>query len=169
MGMHIDTTGVGCTVAARVLLDSLDDSTFVSLGVLFGADLCVLGRTSHPVCWDALKRAWRQLGQKEREKVTEASTQAMLGRGLVFARPSGRGIDALVRPACYKMSTKLGILLSAHESPALMIGTHHESRTPAVTYFQPWGTSAVVQARVHGQLLGGEECSHRRAVSHGGH
>lgn len=145
MGMHIDTTNVGCTVAARVLLDSLDDSTFVSLGVLFGTDLCVLGGTSHPVCWDALKRAWRQLDQKEREKITEASTQAMLDRDLVIARPSGRGIDALILPACYKMSTKLSILLSAHESPALMIATHHESRTPAVTYFQPWGTSAVVQ------------------------
>ena len=55
MGMHIETTDVGCTVAARVLLDSLDDSTFVSLGVLFGTDLCVLGGTRHPVCWDALK------------------------------------------------------------------------------------------------------------------
>jgi hypothetical protein len=57
----------------------------------------------------------------------------------------GRGIDALILPACYKMSNKLRILLSAHESPAFMIATHHESRTPAVTYFQPWGTSAIVQ------------------------
>jgi hypothetical protein len=65
--------------------------------VLFGADLCVLGGTSHPVCWDALTRAWRQLDQGEREKVTEASAQAMLDRDLVIARPSGRGIDAPIR------------------------------------------------------------------------
>lgn len=145
MGMHIDMTDVGCTMAARVLLDSLDDSTFISLGVLFGTDLCVLGGTKHPVCWDALKSAWRQLDQKEREKITEASTQAMLDRDLIIAGPSGRGIDALILPPCYKMSIKLRILLSAHESPAFMIATHHESRTPAVTYFQPWGTSAIVQ------------------------
>jgi hypothetical protein len=62
----------------------------------------------------------------------------MLDRDLIIARPSGRGIDALILPACYKMSNKLRILLSAHESPAFMIATHHESRTPAVTYFQPW-------------------------------
>jgi hypothetical protein len=145
MGMHIDTTDVGCTAAARVLLDSLDDSTFVSLGVLFGTDLCVLGGTRHPICWDALKSAWRQLDQKEREKITEASTQSMLDRDLIVAGPSGKGIDTLILPPCYKMSIKLRILLSAHESPAFMIATHHESRTPAVTYFQPWGTSAIVQ------------------------
>lgn len=145
MGMHFDTTDVGCTVAARVLLDSLDDSTFVSLGVLFGTDLCVLGGTRHPVCWDALKSAWRQLDQRERDKITESSTQAMLDRDLIIALPSGRGIDALILPACYKMSNKLRILLSAHESPTFMIATHHESRTPAVTYFQPWGTNAIVQ------------------------
>jgi hypothetical protein len=45
MPMRIDTTGTGCTEEARALLASLDDSTFVSLGVLFGADLCVLGGT----------------------------------------------------------------------------------------------------------------------------
>ena len=50
MPMRIDTTDVGYREEARALLDSLDDSTFVSLGVLFGADLCVLGGASHPAC-----------------------------------------------------------------------------------------------------------------------
>jgi hypothetical protein len=90
--MHFDTTDVGCTVAARVLLDSLDDRTFVSLGVLFGTDLCVLGGTRHPVCWDALKSAWQQLDQREREKVTESSTQAMLDDDLIIARPSANAL-----------------------------------------------------------------------------
>jgi hypothetical protein len=62
----------------------------------------------------------------------------MLDRDLIIARPSGRCIDALILPACYKMSNKLRILLSAHESLAFMVATHHESRTPAVTYrYQP--------------------------------
>ena len=50
MGTSVDTTDVHHTHPTSTLLDSLDDSTFVSLGVLFGADLCVLGGASHPAC-----------------------------------------------------------------------------------------------------------------------
>jgi hypothetical protein len=69
----------------------------------------------------------------------------MLHRGLVKDQPPGRGIQALIVPACYKMSAELGTLLAARRSPALIIATHHESRAPEVTYFQPRGTSAVVE------------------------
>jgi hypothetical protein len=144
MGMRVDTTDIHHTVATSAPLDSLDDSTFVSLGVLFGTDLCVLGGASHPACWEPLKSAWRQLDQREREQLTEASTQAMLDRDLLIEQRPGSGIEALVIPA-YKTSDKLRVLLSARESPTFMIATHHESRTPEVSYFQPWGTSAIVQ------------------------
>jgi hypothetical protein len=145
MSMRIDTADVGLTEEARALLDSLDDSTFVSLGVLFGADLCVLGGTRHPACWKLLKSAWQQLDEQEQEEITEASTRAMRARDLITEQGPGRGVEALIIPACYKMSTQLRILLGARESPVFMIATHHESRTPAVTYFQPRGTSAIVQ------------------------
>jgi hypothetical protein len=145
MAMRIDTTDVGYTEEALALLYGLDDSTFVSLGVLFGADLCVLGGTRHPACWTALKSAWLQLTRQEQERITEASTRAMLDRDLVTEQAPGRGFEALFIPASCKMSTQLRVLLGARESPAFMIATHHESRTPAVTYFQPWGTSAIVQ------------------------
>lgn len=145
MPMRIDTTDVGYTEEARALLDGLDDSTFVSLGVLFGADLCVLGGTGHPACWKALKSAWQQLTQREQERITDASTRAMLDRDLITEHRPGRGLEALIIPVSYKMSTQLRVLLGARESPAFMIATHHESRTPAVTYFQPWGTSAIVE------------------------
>jgi hypothetical protein len=127
------------------LLGTLDDSTFVSLGVLFGADLCVLGGTRHPTCWEPLKSAWHQLDLNRREQLAEASTRAMRDRDLLMEQPPGRGVAALFNPGCYKMSSKLRILLSARESPAFMIATHHESRTPAVTYFQPKDTNAIVQ------------------------
>lgn len=145
MGMYIDTADIACTSGTRALLDTLDDSTFVSLGVLFGTDLCVLGGTSHPTCWQPLKSEWHRLDQRERDQLAEQSTQAMRDRDLLTEQPAGRGVKALIVPACYKMNSKLRILLSARESPAFMIATHHESRTPAVTYFQPRGTNVIVQ------------------------
>jgi hypothetical protein len=143
--MHIDTANADGTLEARALLDQLDDGEVVSLGVLSGADLCLLGGTEHPVCWDALKGAWRQLDQKEQEQLAANRTLSMIHRGLIKDQPAGRGVKALICPACYKVSPELAILLSARKSPAFVIATHHESRTPAVTYFQPQGTSAVVE------------------------
>jgi hypothetical protein len=64
----------------------------------------------------------------------------MLDRGLIAALPSGPGSDARYVPG-----DDLRILLAARESPAFTIATHHEPRTPDVTYFQPSGTSAIVQ------------------------
>jgi hypothetical protein len=145
MGPHIDTAAFVPTPAIRALLDTLDDTTFISLGVLFGADLCVLGGTTHKTCWEPLKTAWKDLDQYKRDQITEASTQAMCDRDLLISSPNGRGLEALIIPTDYRLSPKLRLLLSARESPAFMIATHHELRTPAVTYFQPKGTSAIVQ------------------------
>jgi hypothetical protein len=145
MGNRIDVSEVGHTAEARTLLDRLDDSEVISLGVLSGADLCTLGATWHPVCWEALKGAWCRLDEKEREHLTETSALGMLHRELVKDQPAGRGVEALIGPASYKPSAELGILLGARQSPALIIVTHHESRTPAITYFQPQGVGAFVE------------------------
>lgn len=144
MGMHIDTEEAGHADEARALLEQVADDGYVSLGVLSGADLCVLGATEHPVCWEALKTAWLQFNQEERERVTQSRTLAMFRRGLIIQQPPGRGVYALFLPA-YKVSASLGILIAARKSPAFMIATHHESRTPAVTYFQLRESNAVVQ------------------------
>jgi hypothetical protein len=61
-------------------------------------------------------------------QLTETSTQAMRDRGLLIEQPAGRGVAALFNPGCYKMSSRLRILLSACESPAFVIATHHELR-----------------------------------------
>jgi hypothetical protein len=141
----IDVTEAGRTAEARALLEQLEDSEVISLGVLSGAELCALGATGHPVCWEALKSAWRRLGQREREHLAETNTLGMLHRGLIKDQPPGRGVEALLVPASYKLSGELGVLLGARTSPALIIATHHESRTPAITYFQPQGASAIVE------------------------
>jgi hypothetical protein len=44
MSIRIDTADAGYPPEACALLDSLDDSTFISLGVLFGTDLCAISR-----------------------------------------------------------------------------------------------------------------------------
>ena len=76
MTTRIDVAAAGQTVEARALLDRLDDSEVISLGVLSGADLCMLGAAGHPVCWEALGRAWRGLDQKEREHLARAARWA---------------------------------------------------------------------------------------------
>ena len=145
MTTRIDVAAAGQTVEARALLDRLDDSEVISLGVLSGADLCMLGAAGHPVCWEGLGRAWRGLDQKEREHLAESSTLGLLHRDLIRDQPPGRGVEALIFPACYQLSAELGILLDARTCPARIIATHHESRTPAITYFQLRGAGAIVE------------------------
>lgn len=145
MSIRIDAADAGYPPEARALLDSLDDSTFISLGVLFGTDLCALGATQHPTCWEPLKSAWQQLDGNERDRLTHSSAQALRDRHLIIEPSPGRGVEALIMPPRYRVGAKLRILLSARESPAFVIATHHESRTPEVTYFQPPGTGAIVQ------------------------
>ncbi len=140
MGIRIDTAGAGYTAPARRLPGILDDSSYYSLGVVSGADLCVLGGTKHPSCWEPLKNAWHELDERERERISASRAQAMLDRGLIAALPSRPGNS--VR---YVLVDDLRILLAAREFPAFTIVTHHEPRTPDVTYFQPSGTSAIVQ------------------------
>jgi hypothetical protein len=145
MGKRIDLAEVGGTAETRTLLGRLDDCEVISLGVLSGADLCTLGATGHPVCWEALRSVWRRLDEKEREQLAESSALGMLRRDLVKEQPAGRGVEALFVPGSYKPSAELGVLLSARRSPGLIIATHHESRIPAITYFQPREARAIVE------------------------
>jgi hypothetical protein len=142
---RIDVGEVWQTAEACALLERLEESEVISLGVLSGADLCTLGATRHPVCWEALRGAWGRLDDKEREQMAESSALGMLRRSLVRDPPAGRGVEALLAPTTYKASVELGIVLGACCSPALVIATHHESRTPPITYFQPQGVGAIVE------------------------
>ncbi len=141
----IDVAAAGQTAGARALLDQLDDSGVISLGVLSGADLCTLGAVSIRCAGTRLRDAWGRLDEKEREHLAESSALGLLHRGLIKEQSPGRGVEALIFPACYQLSAELEILLSARTCPARIIATHHESRTSAITYFQPGGASAIVE------------------------
>jgi hypothetical protein len=145
MRMRIDVGEVGRTAEARALLQRLHENEVISLGVLSGADLCTLGATGHPVCWEPLRGAWGRLDEKDRERLAESSTLGLLHRDLIKDQTPGRGVEALIFPACYQLSAELGILLDARMRPARIIATHHESRTPAITYFQLRGADAIVE------------------------
>jgi hypothetical protein len=160
MRTRIDVAAAGQTAEGLALLDRLDDSEVVSLGVLSGADLCALGATGHPVCWEALGSAWGRLDEREREHLAESSTLGLLHRDLIKNQPPGRGVEALIFPACYQLSAELGILLNARARPARIIATHHESRTPAITYFQLRGGSAIVE-EIPERVENGASASHR--------
>jgi hypothetical protein len=145
MAERIDVGEAGRTAEARALLDRLGDSEVISLGVLSGADLCALGATWDPVCWEALRGAWCRLDENERGRLTDTSGSGMLRRGLVHSRPAGPGDAGPIGPTSYQPSAELGILLGGRQSLAMIIATHHESRTPAITYFQPQGADAFVE------------------------
>lgn len=145
MRTRIDVAAAGQTAQGRALLGRLDDSGVISLGVLSGAELCTLGAIGHPVCWEGLRSAWEGLDEKEREQLAESSALGLLHRDLIKEQPPGRGVAALIFPACHQLSAELGIVLGARACPGRIIATHHESRTPAITYFQIRGASAMVE------------------------
>jgi hypothetical protein len=144
MGMLIDAVDADPAAGTCALLERFGDGGMLSLGALSGAELCALGGAEHPVCWGPLTDAWQQLDPAGQQRVADVSTAGLLRRGLIRQRPAGRGVQALFVRACYQVSAELGILLGARESPALVIATHHESRSPDVTYFQRPGTGPVV-------------------------
>jgi hypothetical protein len=109
MSIPIDTADAGYPPEARALLDSLDDSTFISLGVLFGTDLCALGATKHPSCWEPLKTAWHLLDENERDRLTHSSSQSLRDRHLITEPSPGRGVEALIVPPRYRVGAKLRI------------------------------------------------------------
>lgn len=143
--LRIDTGDAGWLTEARAMLGQVNDGDSVSLGTLFGFDLCVLGATGQPIGREALRSAWQGLGQWAQDDFTETSALYLIERGLIKEPLIGRVSRARYRTARYPMSAGLGLLLRARESPAFIIATHQEPRIPPVTYFQLQGINAVVE------------------------
>lgn len=140
MRMRIDTADAGRTAGTDALLEPLVDDAAVSLGVLAGADLCLLGATEYPVCSGELRSAWWELGKKGRGHLSDINTLLMLRRGLIKDPPARGDRDGLTDEVCFPMSAELSIILGARQSPAFISATQHASRTPAFTYFPTHGT-----------------------------
>ncbi len=86
MMLDIDTALAAAerTEAARQLIGRARDGELVDLAVLSALDLCVLGGPRHPLFDEAVARGWLRLGDRQRQKVLDAVTESMLGRGLLI-------------------------------------------------------------------------------------
>jgi hypothetical protein len=139
MGLRIDTANAGCTTGADALLAGIGPDGATGLGVLSGADLCLLGATGYPVCSGALRSAWWELGRRGRAQLSDINTLLMLRRGLIKDLPAGPGSAALTVEASHPMSAELSVLLGARQSSAFICATQEGSPAPAFTYFPTGG------------------------------
>jgi hypothetical protein len=111
--LDIDLAAAERTVAARKLIETARSDGIVSLGVLGGMDLCILGGPKHPVFWEAVTKAWLNLGDHARKKLIEDRTADMVDRGLLIKNsPAGHA---------YALSPNLGVVLAARCRPAFVV------------------------------------------------
>lgn len=113
MELDIDLAAAERTEAARQLIETAQSDGIVSLGVLGGMDLCILGGPKHPVFPETVAKAWLNLGDRARKKLIEDRTADMVNRGLLTKNP----------PAghAYALSPHLGVALAARCRPAFIV------------------------------------------------
>jgi hypothetical protein len=113
MELDIDLAAAERTEAARQLIETAQSDGLVSLGVLGGMDLCILGGPKHPVFPEAVAKAWLNLGDHARKKLIEERTADMVNRGLLTKNPPDGH--------AYSLSPDLGIALAARCRPAFIV------------------------------------------------
>jgi hypothetical protein len=116
----------GRTEAARRLIDRARDDELVDLVVVSAMDLCVLGGPRYPLFDEAVVRAWRRLGGRQREKVLDAVTEVMLSRGLLI--DEGLRTSARPRSGSYALQPELGLMLAARRRPSFAVLTAAEDQ-----------------------------------------
>jgi hypothetical protein len=113
MELDVDLAAAERTEAARQLIETAQSDGIVSLGVLGGMDLCILGGPKHPMFPEAVAKAWLNLGDRARKKLIEERTADMVNRGLLTKNsPAGHA---------YTLSPDLGIALAARWRPAFIV------------------------------------------------
>ena len=122
---------LGAPVGA--LLSGLDDSTYLPLPPLCGADLCLLGDPEHQVFWQPLANAWLGLDARTRAQLIESRTKSLVNR-------------ALLTGAGFALAPELGILLAARRRPSFIVATHPSKRLPAVSYYALGDEASPVRA-----------------------
>ena len=114
--------------AVRRLLDRAEHGD-VELGVLGGADLCVLGGPRHAVFPEATTQAWLGLGEQERSDAIDHVTARLVKDGQLIREPGTDGAD-------YALSPELGVILGARCRPAFAVVSQAEGRAvPALSMF----------------------------------
>jgi len=132
MPIELEFEAAGRTAAARAIFSRLDDEGYVSLPVLNGADLCMLGGPKHPFFWEPLATAWLGLRPRDRNGYIETRTRGMIEDGRLIEIAAGNSHHPGAR---YAVSPELGILLAARSRPTFVIASHFSSQLAPLSLF----------------------------------
>lgn len=119
------------TEVAAQLIEQAQQGDVVELVTLSALELCVLGGPRHPLFEEPVARAWLQLGNRRRKKLTEWVTDGMVERGLLIE--GNAGFSPLGKGTTYSLKPALGLALAARCRPAFIITTETANaslRTP---------------------------------------
>lgn len=106
------------TDTARHLITQAE-TDLVDLVVVSALELCVLDGPRQPVFDERVARAWLQVTDRRRRKVTEEVTAGLVRRGLLInARPEYR---AEHDGSAYSLKPELGLMLAARSRPAFVV------------------------------------------------
>jgi hypothetical protein len=145
MSISFEITATEHTDAARALFGKLYTDGYTNLGVLCGADLCILGGPAHPLCWEPLATAWLGLRSRPRNHMIENLTNSMIKRGLLVEPTPGKGYYP---DAPFELSPELGILLAARARPAFIVVSHFARQLAPVALFAIGDESEAVRGIV---------------------
>lgn len=145
MSIPFDMTATEHTDAAGALFGKLYTDGYTNLGVLCGADLCILGGPQHPFFWEPLATAWLALKSRPRNQILEARTNSMIKAGLLVEPTPGKGYYP---GAQFAVSPELGTMLTARSRPAFVVVGHFTRQLAPVSLFAIGDKSKAVRAIV---------------------
>ena len=108
MELDIDLAAAERTEAARQLIETAQSDGIVSLGVLGGMDLCILGGPKHPVLPETVAKAWLNLGDRARKKLIEDRTADMMNPRLQHGPLLIGQVRRVARPAVTAPAARRG-------------------------------------------------------------
>jgi hypothetical protein len=112
-------SAAGRTETARHLI-AQSQAENVDLVIVSALDLCVLDGPRQPVFDQRVTRAWMQVTDRQRRKITEEVTASLVRRGLLTgSAPQHHGAAAAV--SSYAFKPELGLMLAARCRPAFAV------------------------------------------------
>jgi hypothetical protein len=106
------------TEAARHLITQAQVDV-VDLVTVSALELCVLDGSGQPVFEERVAKAWMQVTDRRRRKVTEEATAGLVRRGLLIDdAPQHRTVQAV---SSYSFKPELGLMLAARCRPAFVV------------------------------------------------
>jgi hypothetical protein len=125
-------TATESTDATRALFGKLYTDGYTNLGVLCGADLCILGGPQHPLLWEPLATAWLALKSRQRNQIIKARTNSMITAGLLVELTPGKGYYP---GAKFAVSPEMGTMLAARSRHTFAVVAHFTRQLAPVSLF----------------------------------